>query len=132
MLPKDGRGPNAHPPEWPLTPMSVREAELWASHWMKPQSVIWERDQVFEYVAMYVRQLSEAEAPKSSAENRKTVRLMAADLFLTSDSMARAKYRIETSEVEVEEYAEPQPEPAPTGPSSKDRFLRAVPDAGGG
>lgn len=110
--------------------MSVREAELWATHWAKPQSVIWERDQVYEYVAMYVRQLAEAEQPKSSAENRKTVRLMAADLFLTSDALARGKYRIEASEVEVEDYAEPPPEPVLAKPSSKQRFLQAVPDAG--
>jgi hypothetical protein len=111
--------------------MSVREAELWASHWAKPQAVIWERDQIFEYVEMYVRLLAEAEVPKASAVNRQTVRLMSADLFLTADALARAKYRIEKSEVAVEDYAEPQPEPAPpAGPSSKDRWLRSVPDAG--
>lgn len=134
VLPRDGRGADAHPPEWPLTDMSVREAELWARFWGKPQSVIWEQEQMAEAVAMYVRLFAEAEKPHSGAENRKTVRLMMADLFLTPDSLGRAKYRIQKSEVVVEDYAEPQPEPEsePAKPSSKERLLRAVPDAGRG
>lgn len=91
-LPADGRTGPA--PEWPLTTQTERERELWTSHWRKPQAVIWERDHIIENVAMYVRQFCEGEVPKSSAENRKTTRMMAADLYLTPDSLLKAKLRI--------------------------------------
>jgi hypothetical protein len=86
--------------------------------WRKPQALIWERDGTFEYVAMFVRQLAEAELEKASAENRKTVRMMFADLFLTSDSMARARLRIATDEVEAKR-AEAK---APVRKSARDRL----------
>lgn len=96
-LPAEGRdGPL---PAWPALGQTGREAELWESMWRKPQALIWERDGSFEYVAMFVRQLAEAELEKASAENRKTVRMMFSDLYLTSDSLTRARLRISTDEV---------------------------------
>jgi hypothetical protein len=62
--------------------------------WATPQALVWERDGLRHYVAMFVRLLAEAEVEKASAENRKTVRMMYADLYLTSDSMARARIKI--------------------------------------
>jgi hypothetical protein len=96
-LPAEGR--TGEPPGWPLDQQSGREAELWASFWRKPVATIWERDSIVEVVALFVRQFAEGEVPKSSAENRKTIRLMMADLYLTPDSMLRAKLRISTDEV---------------------------------
>jgi hypothetical protein len=55
---------------------------------------VWEEAQLFEQVALFVRQFIEAEKPSSSAENRKTVRMMFADLWLTPDSMLRARIKI--------------------------------------
>lgn len=91
-LPAEGRTEPA--PEWPLTDLTEREAEVWEQFWCKPQALIWERDSQVEYVALFVRQFIEAEDAKASAENRKTVRMMFADLYLTSDAMARARIRI--------------------------------------
>jgi hypothetical protein len=93
ILPATGRPGPA--PAWPLLDMSPREATLWGSFWAKPQAVIWERDNLVEFVALFVRQFAEGEIPKSSAENRKTIRMMLADLYLTPDALARARYRIE-------------------------------------
>lgn len=93
VLPASGRVGEI--PVFPAPAMTVREAELWESMWRKPQAILWERDGLVEYVAMFVRQLAEAEVEKASAENRKTVRMMFADLYLTSDSMARARIKIE-------------------------------------
>lgn len=92
VLPASGRTETA--PPWPLVGQSEREAEMWDIYWSKPQAMVWERDSLVEYVALFVRQFIEAEVPTASAENRKTVRMMFADLYLTSDSMARARIRI--------------------------------------
>lgn len=118
LIPLDGLDKPA--PEWPLTEPTPRERVMWERFWTKPQAVIWERDGQLEYVAIFVRQLIEAEAEKASAENRKTVRMMFADLYLTSDAMARARIRI------VDTVAQPQR--AAQAPR-RERRLRAVPDA---
>lgn len=97
VLPAEGRTTPA--PLWPAPAQTAREAELWESMWRKPQALIWERDGMVEYVAMFVRQLAEAELEKASAENRKTVRMMFADLYLTADAMARARIRVSSDEV---------------------------------
>jgi hypothetical protein len=115
-LPQTGR--LAPAPEWPLTPPTDRESEMWERFWAKPQALIWERDGQLEYVAVFVRQLIEAEGSKASAENRKTVRMMFADLYLTSDAMVRARIRIVGDEVSARRPVSEQPKPA--------RRLRAV------
>lgn len=96
-LPAEGRTEPA--PEWPAPTQTAREAELWAEMWATPQALVWERDGLRHYVAMFVRLLAEAEVEKASAENRKTVRMMYGDLYLTSDSMARARIKIVADEV---------------------------------
>lgn len=124
MLPAEGR--TAPPPEFPAPDQTGREAELWAEMWATPQALVWERDGLRHYVAMFVRLLAEAEVEKASAENRKTVRMMYADLYLTSDAMARARIRIaqdETAEKRQERRA-----PAKR-PSARDRFAVVSSDA---
>lgn len=91
-LPAEGRTGEA--PPFPSPNMTQREGELWESMWRKPQAIIWERDCLVELVSIFVRQLAEAEVEKASAENRKTVKGLFADLYLTSDSLARAHIRI--------------------------------------
>jgi uncharacterized protein YcbX len=115
MLPAEGRKKPA--PEWPLVDQNGREVEVWESFWTKPQALLWERDGLTEYVALFVRQLVEAEQERASAENRKTVRMMFADLYLTPDSMARARIRIA-----ADESAEPEQEPKKRRPSARSRF----------
>lgn len=97
LLPKSREG---DPPPWPLSGQSEREMDLWASFWRKPQAVIWEKSSLVEVVALFVRQFVEGEVPKSSAENRKTIRLMMADLYLTPESMAKAHLYIAEDELE--------------------------------
>lgn len=118
IIPAAGRGKPA--PEWPLTAPTGREVEMWERFWAKPQAVLWERDGQLEYVAIFVRQLIEAEAEKASAENRKTVRMMFADLWLTSDSMLRARIRIADTE-------QPKAQPEKAAPK-RERRLRVVGD----
>jgi hypothetical protein len=116
-LPSEGRTTPA--PPWPVPTQTDREAELWVEMWATPQALIWDRDGLRHYVAMFVRLLAEAEVEKASAENRKTVRMMYADLYLTSDSMARARLKIAVDEV-AQVRDEKRPEPRRS--SARDRF----------
>lgn len=122
-LPAEGR--KGDPPPWPLFEQSDREEVLWTRFWRKPQAVIWERDSLIEIVALFVRQFAEGEVPKSSAENRKTIRLMLADLYLTPGSMRAAQLRIATDEVEAKR------ETVVARKSAKSR-LKVVSDGQGG
>lgn len=125
-LPAEGR--TAPAPDWPLTDPTPREAEMWERFWRKPVALIWERDQQFEHVAMFVRMFVEAEQEKARAEDRKTVKQMFADLYLTSDSMTRARLRIAADEV-----AEKRDEPAAAvrRPSARDRLKVVNNDSAG-
>lgn len=115
-LPSEGRTTPA--PPWPAPTQTDREAELWVEMWATPQALVWERDGLRHYVAMFVRLLAEAEVEKASAENRKTVRMMYGDLYLTSDSMARARLHIVSDEV-AEKRAK---KPASKATSARDRM----------
>lgn len=115
VLPNEGR--TSRTPDWPAPTQTDREAELWTEMWATPQALIWERDGLRHYVAMFVRLLAEAEVEKASAENRKTVRMMYADLYLTSDAMARARIRIAEDETAAKREAKPT-----SKPTSRDRF----------
>ncbi len=95
-LPLAGRG--GEPPEWPLTAQDERELELWSDLWAKPQAIMWERlGQLYE-VAMCVRMLARAEAPRSSVELQKVVRQYFDSLGLTTQGMLRNRWRIEQPE----------------------------------
>lgn len=96
-LPAEGRLTPA--PDWPLTEATPRELVIWERWWRKPEALIWESDGSMDYVALTVRMFSEAEVEKASAENRKTVRMMMADLYLTRDAKERARIRIASDEV---------------------------------
>ena len=96
VLPAEGRAEPA--PDWPLTDATERELVLWERWWRKPEALLWENDGSADYVALTVRMFAEAEVTKASAENRKTVRMMMADLFLTRDAKVRARIRVEDAE----------------------------------
>lgn len=121
-LPSEGRvGPT---PDFPAPNQTGREAELWESMWRKPQAILWERDGLYELVALFVRQLAEAEVEKASAENRKTVRMLFADLWLTPDAMLRNRIRIDAVAAEVVDMKPAQS----TGARAR---LVALPDVAG-
>lgn len=125
-LPSEGRSEVA--PEWPLTEATGRELVLWERWWRKPEALLWESDGSSDYVALTVRMFAEAEVEKASAENRKTVRMMMADLYLTRDAKDRARIKIA-----VDETAEKREQKTSAAPkqqaSARDRFK--VVDGGG-
>lgn len=123
VLPAEGRTDPA--PDWPLTEATPRERVLWERWWRKPEALIWEADGSDDYVALTVRMFSEAEVEKASAENRKTVRMMMADLYLTRAAKQLARIRISVDEVAAKRDTTP---PVPQ-PSARDRFQ--VVDGGG-
>jgi len=115
-LPSEGRDGPA--PEWPLTDCTSRESILWERWWRKPEALLWESDGSEDYVALTVRMFAEAEVEKASAENRKTVRMMMADLYLTRDAKARARIRIAADETAEKRETKTQPKRA----SARDRL----------
>jgi hypothetical protein len=122
-LPASGR--EGEPPEWPLTEPTPRERVLWDRWWRKPEALIWEKDGSADYVALTVRMFAEAEVERASAENRKTVRMMMADLYLTRDAKDRAGFRVVDDEVTPKRESK-----AAKKPSSRDR-MKVVKGSGG-
>lgn len=116
LLPAEGRQVDA--PDWPLTEATPRELVLWERWWRKPEALLWEADGSVDYVALTVRMFAEAEVTKASAENRKTVRMMMADLYLTRDAKDKAHIRVAVDEV-AEKRERRDPEPAS---SARDRM----------
>ena len=123
-LPASGRVGDA--PEWPLTEPTPRERVLWDRWWRKPEALIWEKDGSADYVALTVRMFAEAEVERASAENRKTVRMMMADLYLTRDAKDRAGFRVVDDEVAPKRAEKSEAK----RPSSRDR-MKVVKGSGG-
>lgn len=128
-LPAEGR--DGDPPEWPLTEPTPREMVLWERWWAKPEALLWESDGSLDYVALTVRMFAEAEVVKASAENRKTVRMMMADLYLTRDAKDRARIKVASDEV-AEKRAEHEERTAATPPQSSARDRVKVVSSGDG
>lgn len=118
-LPAEGR--EGDPPEWPLTEPTPRELVLWERWWAKPEALLWESDGSLDYVALTVRMFAEAEVVKASAENRKTVRMMMADLYLTRDAKDRARIKVALDEVADKRDERDERESAPAASSARDR-----------
>lgn len=78
-------------PDWPLVEPSPRELELWAAWWSLPVASLWLESHSLDYVAFTVRMFSEAEQPKARTEDRKSLRQMMADLYMTPDAQLRAR-----------------------------------------
>ena len=91
-LPATGRAGAV--PEWPLIGQSEREGHLWASLWVLPQALMWEREQQFMVVALYVRRLVEAEVPGSPVAVSTLCRQLADSLGLTSPGLRANRWII--------------------------------------
>ena len=115
-------------PEWPLTEATSRELVLWERWWRKPEAFLWEADGTVDYVALTCRMFAEAEVEKASAENRKTVRMMMADLYMTRESKDRARIRVAVDEVAEQRDERQQPSTAPK--SARDRMKVVSGDGG--
>lgn len=70
---------------------SERELELWEAWWSLPVASLWLESHSLDYVAFTVRMFSEAEQPKARTEDRKSLRQMMADLYMTPDAQLRAR-----------------------------------------
>lgn len=114
-LPREGRQDPA--PEWPLTPPTDRETELWAAEWTRPQAIMWERNGQEIEVALYVRTLTKAEAKDAATNVRTLLRQQQEALGLSIPGLHRNKWRIEGGETASRQEVAPS-----TGPSARDRF----------
>ena len=95
ILPPSGRP--GKPPPWPLTRASARELALWARHWAKPQALMWERLGLEHEVAMYVRNLAEAEKAGAAVALRTLLRQMSDSLGLTTPGIRANRWKIEAA-----------------------------------
>jgi hypothetical protein len=100
ILPAEGRSGDA--PDWPLSRQTARERTLWCQLWARPQALMWERYGQHLEVALYVRRLVEAEAPKSMVSLGTLVRQMADSLGLTTPGMRANRWRIDRHEEVVD------------------------------
>lgn len=91
-LPAEGRtGPT---PGWPLTDVRPREWDLWRDLWMKPQAVMWEQLGLHLEVALFVRTLTEAEAPEPRSDPAKLAKQYMESLGLTAPGMLRLRWKV--------------------------------------
>lgn len=119
-LPAAGRSDPA--PDWPLSEASVREAELWAREWRRPQALMWERNGQELEVALYVRCLADAEKADASVAVRTLVRQQQEALGLSLPGLHRNRWTIEHEAPKVERQA--------AAASSRSRLKVVRPDAG--
>lgn len=115
------------PPTWPLSEQSVREAELWADLWSKPQAIMWERFGQELEVALYVRRFTEAELMDSRVNLSTLVRQMADSLGLTTPGMRANRWRIAADEPAA---VKPTGRGRPAASKSSRSRLKVVPGDG--
>jgi hypothetical protein len=120
-LPVAGR--DAEAPAFPLTRPTIRERELWAEEWRRPQALMWEANGQARQVAMYVRTLAEAEKPRASTQLRNLVKQQEEILGISLTGLARNRWTIDHGPAAGAAHAHPSS-------SARARLLRAVPDAG--
>jgi hypothetical protein len=125
LLPREYQGDS---PEWPLTYTSVRQQELWAAMWKKPQARIWAEQQMEFELAIHVQTLVEAEAPNAPSSVRTLLLQQMNSLLLTQPALLKAGYRVATDDDTAAAAAKAAPGAKPRT-SSRAR-LRAVPDVG--
>jgi hypothetical protein len=123
MLPAAGR--QGDPPVWPLLGHSEREAWLWADLWRKPQALMWERYSQEIEVALYVRNLCQAELPGSPINLGTLVRQQSDSLGLTTPGLRANRWRIVAV---APAEAVPAPSKAPPKRSSARDRLTVVRD----
>lgn len=119
VLPAEGYdGPM---PPWPLSTPTEREHELWERLWVKPQALMWARDQLDYEVAAYVRCLARAETPKGSALMWSEQRQRAESLGLSVSGMARNRWKVADAEGSAPSPAVSAPQATPRA-SVRDRM----------
>lgn len=109
------------PPVWPLTGQSDREVELWAVFWSRPQAAQWEKLGQDVEVALYVRNLAQAELPGAPVNLSTLVRQQADALGLTIPGLRTNRWRIAGDQVAAKR-AEKSATERPPQTAARDRF----------
>lgn len=128
-LPPSGR--QGGTPFWPLEEITERELTLWTELWTRPQAVMWEQLSQEIEVALYVRNLVEAEKPGAPVTLSVLMLRSADSLGLTTSGLRANRWRIATSAAPAAADPEPQTKSKPPNNvvSMRDRARKA---AGGG
>lgn len=128
VLPAGGRA--GTPPDWPLTEASPRELEWWVRLWAYPQAEQWEKLGQAVEVAIYVRRLSEVEAPGAPAALGTLVRQLSENLGLTIPGMLRLKWHLVAPGADPTVAPSGPPPHSPRAASSRTRLKVVRGDAG--
>lgn len=107
-------------PAWPLTESTKREDALWARLWVTPQATQWERLDLVDEVALYVRTFCEAAEQGAKADLRTLVLRLREGLGLSTAGLARNRWRI------GEQQQEAPKTDGPRRTSARDRFAKIV------
>ncbi|MFW6090516.1 MAG: hypothetical protein ACODAF_01495 [Actinomycetota bacterium] len=92
-LPAAGR--TGRVPAWPLnSKASARERRLWNKLWKLPQAIEWERLQLHDQLALYVRTQVEAEEAGAPASMRNAAVRMADTLGVSTAGMRANRWRV--------------------------------------
>ena len=111
------------PPAWPLTESTKREDVLWARLWTTPQATEWERLDLTDEVALYVRAFCEASQQDAKADVRTLVLRLREGLGLSTAGLARNRWRIAASDAPTTEATKTDDR---RRPSAKERLAKVV------
>jgi len=89
-----------------LPTATVRELELWAEHWAKPQARLWAHYGQELEVAIFVRRFVESEQPGAKVTLSALMQKLAASLLLTIPAMHSARVKL-VEPVEQSRWATP-------------------------
>ena len=125
-LPAEGY--DGEPPEFPLTPATDRELEIWRWAWRTPQACAW-TSQPWRHrtVALWVRWSVRMEDPDAGAALGAVVVRLADQIGLTPAGLKENGWKIAADQL-AEKRAEKAP--APSAPSARDR-MKALRGAAG-
>lgn len=127
-LPHDGR--QGDTPPWPeeIPDPSVAELAHWQRLWKMPQALIWEADQVFDNVALYVRTFAECAEKDGSVGRRTLLRQMGDALLLSIPALHAARYTIAPAPAVAETPAPVRPNAGRPRKAGGARAILAVVD----
>jgi hypothetical protein len=121
-------GYDGEAPEFPLSPASSRELELWAWAWRTPQAAMWAREPWRQHsVALWVRTAAICESGDATAADKNSLHRFADQVGLTPAGLAFNGWKIAADQL-AEKRAERAP--APSAPSARDR-MKALRGAAG-
>jgi hypothetical protein len=81
---------------------------MWTEEWHRPQAIVWEENGQAREVALYVRAMAIAEAPKAPSVARTLVRQYMDDLGVSLPGLRRLRWIIDGEEQPAKRQVSPE------------------------